>query len=509
MVGEAVAMTMGPRGLSFVIKEKYKAPTVTNDGVSVARRIVLQDEIEDLAAQTLIDVAMRTNYEAGDGTTTATVIAHRLINDAYKQLELGDLADINPISLADKIYAERPIVIEKLRKYARIPEKDDLYNVVATSLRDREYSKTIAEMLNKVGVDGYISVEDNWETKRCVEATTIEGMKFLGSFATPYLANSANQKEAVWENSLILVTNHQIESTNAISNLLKGMQANALTKLVIISGFSEGSAFSKPFIATVANAIKATAQGNSNAIQILGIKAPALTTDELTDISEYVGANFIDKSMGHTLVTLTPADCGQAKKIAVDEDDVNVIGGKGDATKRLQVLKNQLEKEKDVMFRTKLEKRIASLAAAVGIIKVGAATESERTYLKYKIEDAVNAGRAALAEGVIQGGGIPLKEIAEELGASHILYGALKAPYETIQRNCGGSIKVEDNVLDAFKVTRLAIENALSASAQVITLGGAIGEKPKTLIGELQKKLRPENDTDWRADENQDLGRNR
>ncbi len=509
-VGEAVGMTMGPRGLSFAIKEKYRAPTITNDGVSVARRIVLEDDIEDLAAQTLVDVAMRTNYEAGDGTTTATVIAHRLINDAFERLKLGDLsADVNPIALADEIYAQRPFIVEKIQNLAKTAKKDDLYNVVATSLRDREYGKTIADMLKKVGVDGYISVEDNWETKRGVEASVIEGMKFLGTYATPYFANSANQKEAIWENSHILVTNHPIESTNALSNLLKGMQQNGLTKLVIISGFSEGAAFSKPFIATVANAIKAVAQGNSNALQVLGIKAPSLTTEELMDVSEYLGAKFIDKSLGHPLISVTPSDCGQAKKVVVDADDVHLIGGAGDASYRIETLKKQVEKEKDVMFRTKLEKRIASLNAAVGVIRVGAATESERTYLKYKIEDAVNAGRAALAEGVIQGGGVPLKEIAEELGKDHILYGALRAPFETIQRNCGGSIAIEPNVLDAAKVTRLAVENALSAAAQVITLGGAIGERPKTLIGELEKKLKPEHNADFRADENQDLGRGR
>ncbi len=512
-VGAYVASTMGPHGRNWIIQEKYKAPQIHNDGIEVARHIFLEDETEDLAAQTLVDIAMNTNDVVGDGTSTAIVIADALITRGYKDASLSE--EISPVSISNEINETRPIVLEKLSKLAKKLKKDDLYKVVSTSLRDWTLGKKIAEMLEEVGVDGRVAVEENWETRRETEFLMVKGMKFLGKSVSPYFSTEKNGKEALWKDALVLITNEKIESQTSLTKIIEEMKVKGKRSLVIINGHSEGTAcYSQKLIANLIKArlnSAALAQKGIEMINILPIEAPSLTSEQLKDVAVYLNARFIDKNASRLVSDATLADLGQAKEVvAVSDGVIHLTGGKGNTDKRIEELKEQLKIEKDVMFEAKLKDRIASLSASQGQIKVGAPTEAEQTYTKEKIIDAVNSGKAAMQEGIIQGGGIPLRDIAEELGKEHILYEALRAPYDTIQRNAGKTFKVKPNILDAYKVTRLALENALSASAQLISTGGGITDVRLSMMDKLEEVIQkqfPDPKVDFRDSSNIDQGK--
>jgi chaperonin GroEL len=517
IVDKMVGDTLGPAGRNRIISRKYRSPLVTNDGVTVARNIVLDDEIEDMAAQTLVEIAMKTNEVAGDGTTTSVVAGAALAINTFKRLKKDNeqavfqAASVSPITYAKEIWAELPKVLKMLKDQAVPVEGDMLDQVIATSLENLEYGVTLGELFRQVGKDGYISTEDNWGTKYGIDTEVTRGMRFLGTYASPYLATERNQKEAVWENTHVLVCNQRIEKPATLAKLIKEMDTAKLGKLVIIAGFSEGTnPYSKEFIEGLAKVMQA-AQVNPNIIKILAIKAPTLTSNELEDVAVFTDARFIDKTKGDKLTEVSLRDCGFAAKIVVTEDDVNIIGGRGNTEERIAILKGQMEIEKDAMFLEKLKRRIASLSAGVGIIRVGAPTEQERTYLKYKLEDAVNAAKAALEEGIVPGAGIALMRIADELGAEHILYPALMAPYDRIRSNAGGELEVPDTIVDPHKVVRLAFTNACSAAAALISTDGGIADRRQTVFDSFAAKMgkmNPHSD-DFRADENQDLGRGR
>lgn len=522
VLDELVGGTLGPSGKNRVIQRKYKAPLVTNDGVTVARHVVLDDVIEDLAVQTIVEVALKTNEQAGDGTTSSVVMASELVRHCLKLQSKGSLleggVDTNPMSLWRQIQEEKTKAVDLLKKKAKKLSDKDLDNIIATSLEDLEYGKTLAELLRTVGKDGYISTEDNWATKYGITTEVTTGMRFLGTYASPYLATEKNAKEALWEDTYVLTTNHKLESVQQIKDLLKELGEKGARKLVIIGGYSEGEAgFSKEFIETVAKAIQALfdprIKDKSSIIQVLAVKAPSLTSAELEDVAIATGGNFIDKNLGVELQTVKLEHLGFASKVSVTEDEVNILGGKGDTKQRVEVLKEQLERERDQMFKEKLKRRIASLSSGVGIIRVGASTESERSYLKYKLEDAVNAARAAMEEGYVKGAGLALVDIAEELGKDSVLYSTLNAPYKRIVDNAGGNLRVPAKVIDPLKVVRLALENACSGAGMLITSDGAIAEEKMTYNDYLEKvmqKMVPRDERDdFRDSENQDQGAGR
>lgn len=516
-VDELVGGTIGPYGMNRIIYRKYRAPLVTNDGVTIARHAYLSDEVQDLGAQTLVEIAMKTNDVAGDGTTTSVVIAAELIRSSLRKVkEASKLSGfggdkLNPMMMARDIYAQRRIALELLEKQKR--EVTDLDDVISTSLENLEFGKTLGEMFRQISKDGYVSVDDNWQTKFGIETEVVKGMKFLGTYASPYLATKEGQKEAIWEDSLVLVTNHKMEDPLSLKPLIEEMQKSSHRRLVIIGGYSENTnPFSREFIAGCARVMEAAAQGNTKVIQILAVKAPSLTSEELKDVAVFCDAHFVDKALGETLGDIRMIHLGEAKKVAADENEVNIIGGRGNVTQRLEILKEQVEQEKDSMFKEKLLRRIASLDGSVGVVRVGAPTEQERTYLKYKIEDAVNAAKAAREEGIVEGGGIALYRVAEELGKENVLYDALMAPYKRIRKNAGmDNMEVPPTVVDAYKVVRVALENACSAAAQLITCDGAIAERRKDFVDRLVQRLQNprDNTDDFRDAENQDLGRGR
>lgn len=525
-VDTLVGGTIGPAGKNRIIQRKYKAPLVINDGATIARHIVLDDPIEDMAAQTIIEIAMKTAEQAGDGTTTAVVIATKLATDCMKKLmeEKGDAfsggAGVHAMALWKEIRAEKDKAIFFLKESAKALKAKDLDNVIATSLENLEYGKTLGDLMRTVGAHGYVSVEDNWATKYGITTELTTGMRFLGSYASSYLVTSKSEKEAVWEDTQILVCNHRIESSSIFTELVKELNAKGIKKLVIIGGYSEGpSPFSPIFIEGISRNLEALASPNISAnvkdkiFQVLAVKAPSLTSPELDDVATFCGATFLDKNLGIDLASVRSEHLGFAKKVSVTEDEVNILGGKGNTEERIETLKKQLDLEKDQMFKEKLKKRIASLSSGVGIIRVGASTESERSYLKYKLEDAVNAAKAALEEGIVEGGGIALKKVAEKLGEKSILYKALLAPYERIQENAGHTLLITSSIVDPLKVVRLALENACSGAGALITTDGAIAEEKLDFMDyfeKVAKKLIPRDERDdWRDSENQDLGAGR
>lgn len=518
IVDELVGGTIGPFGRNRIIYRKYRSPLVTNDGVTVARHMYLKDEIEDLAAQTLVEVAMKTNEVAGDGTTSSIVIGAQLARHCFEKIkeaagvsEWGGVS-ANPMQLSREITAETKKALELLAEQKRELTGEDLDKVIATSLENLEYGKTLGELLRAVGKDGYIAVEDNWATKYGIETELTKGMRFLGTYASPYLAGERNEKEAVWEDTHVLVTNQKIETPTVLTELIKEMQESGKRRLVIIGGHSENTnPYSKEFISGLARVMKAVAAGNINVIQILAVKAPTLTSDELQDVAVFCNAKFFDKNLNMQLRDVRMVHLGFAKKIVANEDDVNILEGGGTTENRIDVLKEQVEREKDPMFKEKLLRRIASLSSAVGVIRVGAPTEQERTYLKYKLEDAVNAAKAAWEEGIVLGGGLALKAVATALGGDNILYTALMAPYERIQANAGGKLEIGENIVDPHKVVRVALTNGASAASMLITCDGGIADRRLTVLDYFEKKLgklNPSTD-DFRDNENQDRGRGR
>lgn len=526
-IDELVGGTLGPSGRNRIIQRKYRSPLVTNDGVTIARHVYLKDEIEDLAAQTLVEIAMKTNDTVGDGTTTSIVIASELIRVCMGKIrEAGPASPLNPSAL-NPMKMVRDIQLEAKKALAILEElkhelgEEEIDNVIATSLEDLEYGKILGETIRAVGKDGYISVEDNWGTKYGIDTEVVKGMRFLGTYASPYLANDRKKKEALWEDTLVLVTNERIEVVNVLGKVLKEMKEQGKTKLVIIGGHSKNTEpFSKEVIRDIGRAMQVAITGGVdpktgnpiNALQVLLVKAPTLTSEELEDVAVFCNAKFIDQEKGERVRDSFFAHLGTAKKIIVNEDDVNIIEGGGDATQRIEVLKEQIKREKDPMFEEKTKRRIASLSAGVAIIRVGAATEQERTYLKYKLEDAVHAAKAALEEGVVQGGGLALKAVAERLGKESIIYEALMAPFNRIRSNAGvDEMEVPDTIVDPHKVVRLALTNAMSAAGTLITVDGAIADRKLSVMDYFEKKLGKLNpaEDDFRDNKNQDLGRGR
>jgi len=523
VVDKLVGDTLGPGGRNRLVQVKYKAPLVINDGATIARHIVLEDPIEDMAAQNIIALSMQTAEQAGDGTTTSVVMAAELVRSGHEALKdgviIGSKDKKNPMSLFKEIQADKDKAISILNELADELTDSRLDEVISTSLENLEYGKTLGELFRKVGKDGYISVEENWATKKGIDTETVTGMRFLGKYASPYLVTTANKKEALWENAHILVTNQRLDSFDQLDPLVKEVMKSNNRKLVIFGGYSEGeAAFGKALIARVSAHMRAyyemPIEQQVNVGQILLVQVPSLTTPELEDVACFCDAKLFDKNLNMKVKDAKIEDLGHALKVSVTDSDVNVIGGRGNSAERIQVLKDQAELEKDAMFKEKILRRIASLASGVGIIRVGASTDAERSYLKYKLEDAVLAVKAAWEEGIVPGGGLAYSQIADKLGEGSVLYSMLKAPHERIKQNLGvDSLDIPDTVIDPAKVVRIAIQNACSGAGMLLTSDGAIAEVKLTYMDYLEKAIGKAIPRDMRDDfrdsENQDQGAGR
>jgi chaperonin GroEL len=506
-LAQAVRATMGPKGRNVVIEKKYGGPTVTKDGVTVAKEIELEDPWENMGASLVKEAATKTNDAAGDGTTTATVLAHAIMEEGLKHLGSGS----NAISIKRGIDKAVKAVSEFLEKIKKNVSKKEEYAAVATiSAQDEEIGQVIAEVIEEVGKDGVVTVEAGQTLG--LEKEYVEGMQFDQGFISPYFVTDAGRMEAAFENPSILITDKKIGAIQDILPLLEALAQRGRKEIVIIAENVEGEALAT----LVVNKLRGT-------FSALAIKAPAFgdrRKEILKDIAILTGGRVISEEIGLKLENASLEDLGKARRILCDKDNCTIIGGAGKKSgieDRIKEIKVQIDSTKSDFDREKLQERLAKLSGGVAVIKVGAATEVEQKEKQHRVEDALSATRAAAEEGIVAGGGtayiraLPtlgklLKETKDEdekLGIE-IVMDALIAPTHFIAQNSGVSgevvvAKVKDlegdkgynaltakyedlvkgMVIDPKKVTRSALENAASVASMFLTLEVAVSDIPK------------------------------
>lgn len=509
-VADAVRVTMGPRGRNVVLDKGYGAPTITNDGVSIAKEITLSNKFENMGAEIVKEVAGKTNDKAGDGTTTATVLMQAIVSEGFKHSTMG----LNAMGLKLGIEKAAKDVVEELRKLSKSIKTKEEYKQVATIAAESvEVGTIIAETIEKVGKDGVVTVEESQSFG--VESEVVEGMQFDKGYVSPYLVTNPERMEAEYRDVPVLLTDKKIASVKDILPLLEKIAQSGKKDLVIIAEDVEGEALST----FIVNKLRGT-------FNVLAIKAPGYgdrKKDMLQDIAVTLGATVISDDLGITFEKAEVSMLGRAHKVVADKDNTVIVGGKGkkaDIDKRVAQLKKQKDNTDSKYDKEKLDERIAKLSGGVAIIKVGAATETEMKYLKLKIEDAVNATKAAIEEGIVAGGGSVLLRVAKKLADKKTIFKSkdeevgyqvvmrsLEAPIKQIAVNSGkedGAVVidlikkhksenagydfladkfVEDmikaGIIDPVKVTRSAVENACSAAAILLTTEVAIADEPK------------------------------
>ncbi|MBI5816986.1 MAG: chaperonin GroEL [Candidatus Yonathbacteria bacterium] len=508
-VADAVKITLGPRGRNVVYDRGYGSPMITNDGVSIAKEITLPDKFENMGAEIVKEVASKTNDIAGDGTTTAVVLTQAIVSEGMKQVAMG----LNVMGLRHGIEKAAEEAVKALRDMAKpIKGKNEIRQVATISAESEEIGKIIAETIEKVGKDGVVTVEESQSFG--VESEVVEGLEFDKGYASPYMITNGERMEASYKDALILVTDKKITAISDILPLLEKVVQTGKKDLVIIADDVEGEALTT----FVVNKLR----GSFN---VLAIKAPGYgdrKKEILQDIAITVGAKVVSEEFGIKLDKAELSMLGHASKIISTKDKTIIVGGKGkkaDILARVAQLKKQAQNTESKFDLEKIEERVAKLSGGVAVIKVGAATETEMKYLKLKIEDAVNATKAAIEEGIVPGGGIALVRVSQKLrdkklgdvgneihAGYNIVINALEAPLREIAVNAGkgdGSIIVEkvkemqgnggynaltgtfeadmiaSGIVDPVKVTRSGVQNATSAAAILLTTEVAITEEQK------------------------------
>jgi len=507
-LANAVKVTLGPKGRNVVLDKSYGAPTITKDGVTVAKEIELEDKFENIGAEIVKEVASKTNDDAGDGTTTATILAQAMINEGLKLVSSG----INPIEIRKSIEQKVATVVANLKKMSKtISSKEEIAQVASISANDEEIGKIIAEAMEAVGKDGVITVEEGQTFN--VTKEVVEGMQFDKGYVTPYMITNTESMKAEFEDPYLLITDKKIASVQEILPLLEKMARAGKKDLVIIADEIEGEA-----LATfIVNKLRGT-------FNVLGIKAPGFGDRRkamLDDIAVLTGGKVITEEVGLKLENAEMADLGQARKVIAAKEETTIIQGKGDEKKikdRVAQIRKEIELTDSDYDKEKLQERLAKLAGGVAVIKVGAATEAEMKEKKDRIEDALNATRAAVAEGVVPGGGLALaqageafKELSdkkEDPAGARIVDMAILEPIKQIAENAGqdGSLvlyniisehkkgntnigfnamnnKFENlinaGIVDPTKVVRSALEHAASAAIMFLTTEAVIADKPE------------------------------
>ncbi len=503
-LADAVKVTLGPKGRNVVIDKKWGAPTITKDGVTVAREIELEDPYENMGAQLAKEVATKTNDVAGDGTTTATVLAQAMVHEGLRNVAAG----ANPMLLKRGIDAAVERVVEEISSMAReIETQEEIANVAAISANnDPEIGKIIAEAMDKVGKDGVITVEESQTFG--MELDFVEGMQFDKGFISPYMVTDPERMEVVFEDPYILVANQKISAVHDLLPVLeKVMQSGR--PLVVIAEDLEGEALAT----VVVNKIRGTFQSAAVKAPGFGERRKAM----LQDIAILTGGQVISEEVGLKLENTTVDLLGRARKVVITKDNTTIVEGAGseeDIKGRINQIKAEIEKTDSDWDREKLQERLAKLSGGVAVVKVGAATETELKEVKHRIEDALSATRAAVEEGIVAGGGTALLQAekglekleleGDQATGANIVRHALSAPLRWIANNAGleGSVVVEKvrgldagqglnaltgeygdlmkaGVIDPAKVTRSALQNAASIAALLLTTEALIADKPE------------------------------
>lgn len=512
-VADAVRITIGPKGRNVILDKGYGAPTITNDGVSIAKEISLEDKVENMGAEIIKDVAQKTNDAAGDGTTTAVVLAQALMSEGFKKTTLG----VNAMGLRLGIESAAGEVVKALKEMAKpIKNKGEIKQVATISAESAEYGEIIAEAIEKVGKNGVVTVEESQSFG--VESELVEGMQFDKGYVSPYMVTDGERMEAEYRDALILLTDKKISSIKEILPLLEKLAQSGKKELVIIAEDVDGEAMTT----LVVNKLRGT-------FNTLAIKAPGFgdrRKEMLADIAVLTGGTVISEETGVKLENAEPKMLGRARKVVATKDSTTIVGGAGKKAEieaRVAQIKAQLEASDSKYDKEKLQERLGKLGGGVAVIKVGAATESEMKYLKLKIEDAVEATKAAIEEGIVPGGGValvragakvaaktlkaPSEDIAHEfeVGVGVLLH-SLEAPLRQIAINAGkdnGEVIVDkikngkghegydanadkivpdmfaSGIIDPVKVTRTGLERAASAAAILLTTEVAVSDKPK------------------------------
>ena len=502
-LADAVAITLGPKGRNVVLDKKWGAPTVTNDGVTIAKEVELEDPWEDLGAQLTKEVATKTNDVAGDGTTTATVLARAMVKHGMRNVAAG----ANPMALKRGIEKAVEAAVESIQKRSRDVEgKEEIAHVAAISAADPEIGEVIAEALDKVGKDGVVTVEEGQTFG--MELEFVEGMQFDKGYISPYFVTDQERMETVLEEPYILLNQGKISSVQDLLPVLEKV-AQSGKALVLIAEDVEGEALAT----LVVNKIRGT-------FSAAAVKAPGFGDRRkamLQDMAILTGAQVVSEEIGAKLENVTPDMLGRARRVVVTKDDTTIVEGAGDQSEiqgRINQIKTEIDNTDSDWDREKLQERLAKLAGGVALIRVGAATEVELKEKKHRIEDALSATRAAVEEGIVPGGGVTLIRAEESLDAlklqgdeatgARIVRSALSEPARLIAHNAGheGAVVVERiraekeatgfdaaraewvdlmkaGIVDPAKVTRSALQNAASIAALVLTTESAVVEKPE------------------------------
>jgi len=510
-VADAVKITIGPRGRNVVLDKGYGSPTITNDGVSIAKDISLKDRFENMGAEIVKEVASKTNDIAGDGTTTATILIQSIVNEGMRETNMG----VNAMGLRFGIEQASKDIVAALKKIATPIKSDDEIRQVATvSSESAELGTIIANTIKKVGKDGVVTVEESQSTQ--LESEIVEGIEFDKGYISSYMITNPDRMEAEFNDPAILVTDKKISSIKEILPMLEQLAKTGKKDLVIIAEDVDGEALTT----FVVNKLRGT-------FNVLAIKAPGYGDSKkeiLADIAVTVGATVITEEAGIKFENASIANLGKARKVISTKDNTVIVGGKGKKSEidgRIAQIKKQRSDSDSKYDIEKFDQRIAKLSGGVAVIRVGAATETEMKYLKLKVEDAVNATKAAIEEGIVSGGGVALIKAASEVEKSlatkknltkeqelgyKIVIRALSAPAKQIAINAGkedGSVivdkikngkgnigydalndvmvvdMIQTGIVDPVKVTRLGVENACSAAAILLTTEAAIADDPE------------------------------
>jgi chaperonin GroEL len=502
-LADTVKVTLGPKGRNVVLEKKFGSPLITNDGVTIAKEIELEDAFENMGAKLVAEVASKTNDVAGDGTTTATVLAQAMIREGLKNVTAG----ANPMGIRKGIEKAVAVAVGELKAISKpIEGKESIAQVAAISSDDKEVGQLIAEAMERVGNDGVITIEES--KGFTTELDVVEGMQFDRGYTSAYMVTNTDKMEAVLENPYVLITDKKISSIQEILPVLEQVVQQG-KPLLLIAEDIEGEALST----LVLNKLR----GTFNAV---AVKAPGFGDRRkamLEDIAALTGGEVITEELGRELKTATIASLGRASKIVVTKENTTIVEGAGDTAaiaSRVNQIRVQLEDTTSEFDREKLQERLAKLAGGVAVIKVGAATETELKERKLRIEDALNATRAAVEEGIVSGGGVALLNVYSKVAeiqaegdvatGINIVLRAIEEPVRTIAHNAGleGSVivdrlkreavgtgfnaatgewvnMIDAGIVDPTKVTRSALQNAASVASMFLTTEAVVADKPE------------------------------
>lgn len=501
-LANTVKITLGPKGRNVLIDKSFGSPLITNDGVTIAKEIDLEDKVEDMGAQLVREVATKTNDVAGDGTTTATLLTQIIVREGFKNLAAG----ANPMELKRGINGAVEVAVDEIKKIAKnVDSKDKIAQVASVSADDEKVGELIADAMEKVGTDGVITVEESKSTGTVLEV--VEGMQFDRGYLSAYMVNDTEKMEASIENPYILLTDKKINNIQDLLPLLEQVVKSG-RKLFIIAEDIEGEALAT----LVVNKLRGT-------IDVVAVKAPGFGDRRkamMEDIAVLTGGTVISEEVGYDLKEATLDLLGEAATVKVNKDKTVIVGGHGESGEienRIASIKRQIEESDSEFDKEKLQERLAKLSGGVAVIKVGAATETELKEKKLRIEDALNATKAAVEEGIVAGGGVALisvlpavadyseKQEGDRKTGAKIILRALEEPVRQIAENAGfeGSVVVsevksrekgigfnaaseqyvdmiKEGIVDPAKVTRSAIQNAASVSSMLLTTEATISE---------------------------------